>query len=171
MAMSCGLAFGVYAGRGEPLLLLLALSCFTVHAAALAASDLAVRRLPNRVLLSGYASTGALLTAYAIKTGEADPLLRAACTTAVALVFFAALYIAAAGQLGGGDVKLVGLLGLVLGWFGWGAAITGLWAGLATAAGGALLLRVRCQDRTCPGLPLGAFLIIGALAVIIISAG
>ena len=171
MAMCCGLAFGVYAARDESLLLLLALSCFMVHAIVLAGLDIAVRRLPNLILLSGYACTGLPLTANAAVTGEVGPLLRAAEAAVAALALFGALYVAAAGQLGGGDVKLAGLLGLALGWFGWGTAIMGLWVGLATASGGALLLRARSKERTCPGLPLGSYLIIGALAVIIMSAG
>lgn len=73
-------------------------------------------------------------------------------------------FLCEAGQLGGDDVKLAGLLGLVLGWFGWGAAVTGLWVGLVLALAGLFYQRVR--RRTTADLPLGAYLIAGALLVI-----
>ncbi|WP_308217742.1 prepilin peptidase [Streptantibioticus silvisoli] len=163
-AALCGTAFGINAGRHEPLFAVLALSCFVVHAVLLASLDLSVRRLPNRVLLSGYVSTGALFAVNAFVTGDTGRLLRAALAAVAALALFGTLYVAAAGQLGGGDVKLAGLLGLVLGWFGWGTVLTGLWAGLVLALAGVLCQRAR--HRTTADLPLGACLIAGALLVI-----
>ena len=123
-----------------------------------------VRRLPNRVLLSTYVSTSALLVMAALVTGDTGRLLRAAFAAAAALVLFGMLYVAAAGQLGGGDVKLAGVLGLMLGWFGWGTAVAGLWAGLVLGAAGALGQRARRAPRG--NLPLGACLIAGTLLVI-----
>ncbi|HMA46261.1 MAG TPA: prepilin peptidase, partial [Frankiaceae bacterium] len=73
--------------------------------------------------------------------------------------------------MGYGDVKLAGLLGLTLGWLGWGAVLLGLVAGVGCgglAALGVLALR-RAQRRT--RIPYGPFLLAGALAGALLHAG
>lgn len=147
---------------------LLAYSCFTAHGICLATLDLTARRLPNTVLASAYATTALLLGAGAVESHNDHAVIRAVAVCAVSLTVFGIVYLLAYGQLGGGDVKLAGLLGLVLGWLGWGTALAGLWAGLLIAAGGALLHRAQRRNDDV-GLPLGTFLIAGSLTVIMLG--
>ena len=71
--------------------------------------------------------------------------------------------------LGGGDVKLSGLLGLYLGWLGPGPLAAGLFLGyaLAAAAGLALIAAKRATRRS--HLAFGPFLLAGALAAVLLS--
>ena len=65
--------------------------------------------------------------------------------------------------MGLGDAKLAASIGLALGWTSWQALLTGTFLGLALAAmcGGALIAAHRAS-RTSQ-LPLGAFMLVGAL--------
>jgi leader peptidase (prepilin peptidase) / N-methyltransferase len=147
---------------------LLAYSCFTAHGICLATLDLTARRLPNTVLVTAYATTALLLGAAAVGSHNDHAFIRAVAVCAVSLVIFGTLYLLTHGQLGGGDVKLAGLLGLVLGWLGWDTALAGLWAGLLIAAGGVLLHRAQGRNVDI-GLPLGTYLITGSLTVIMLG--
>jgi leader peptidase (prepilin peptidase) / N-methyltransferase len=64
--------------------------------------------------------------------------------------------------MGLGDVKLAGVLGLALGWLGWGPSVLGLFAGFAVGAvvGGGLLASGRVTRRT--PIAHGPFLLAGA---------
>jgi len=69
--------------------------------------------------------------------------------------------------MGWGDVKLSGLIGLYLGWFGTGAVLAGLLGGylLAAAAGLGLIAAGRATRKSL--LPFGPFMLAGAFAVIL----
>ena len=72
--------------------------------------------------------------------------------------------------LGFGDVKLLGLLGLLLGWFGWGVLLAGVFLGLLTGAlvSLALLATRRAGWRTA--LPFGPPLMVGAVLALALGA-
>lgn len=71
--------------------------------------------------------------------------------------------------LGFGDVKLLGLLGLLLGWFGWGVLLAGVFLGLLIGAlvSLALLATRRAGWRTA--LPFGPPLMVGAVLALALS--
>jgi leader peptidase (prepilin peptidase)/N-methyltransferase len=76
---------------------------------------------------------------------------------------YGALWGGTAGRgMGLGDVKLAGLLGLALGWLGWGPSVLGLFAGFAVGAvvGVGLLASGRVTRRT--PIAHGPFLLVGA---------
>jgi leader peptidase (prepilin peptidase)/N-methyltransferase len=88
---------------------------------------------------------------------------------AVWLFFVLQVLIYPAG-MGWGDVKLSGIIGLYLGWFGAGAVLAGLLGGyLLAAVTGIGLIAARRATRKSH-LPFGPFMIAGALAVILIPA-
>jgi leader peptidase (prepilin peptidase)/N-methyltransferase len=65
-----------------------------------------------------------------------------------------------------GDAKLAASTGLVLGWTSWQALLTGTFTGLALAAVyGGVLIAAHRANRTSQ-LPLGPFILLGALAAI-----
>ena len=76
------------------------------------------------------------------------------------------------GALGMGDVKLAGLLGLYLGWFGWLAVFFG--GALALILGGVwalvLLVRKLFKKKEASVLPFGPSMFLGAfLAILVFS--
>jgi leader peptidase (prepilin peptidase)/N-methyltransferase len=126
----------------------------------LAAIDLEFHLLPDRLVLPATASVLAVLAV-------ADPHLAAIHALAAAgtaiLLLIAAL--ARTGGLGMGDVKLGLLLGATLG----ASALSGLMIGFGIAAlAGAVLFARDGRPALTRQLPLGPFLALGALAVLIL---
>ncbi|HEU5126788.1 MAG TPA: prepilin peptidase [Glycomyces sp.] len=116
-------------------------------------------RLPDVLVLPAYPAVAALLTA----TADAGTMLRAAACAAAG----AALYLAGhvLGQVGFGDVKLAGLLGLVLGWASWQTALVALFA--TAAIGGAQAIGVLMSRRGA--FPFGPAMLLGAATALVIT--
>ncbi len=135
-----------------------------VWAVVLAVVDLEVRRLPDRLVLSAYPAAAVLLTACALVTDQPAALLRAlTCAGAAVAVFLAAALLSpGGGGLGLGDVKLAGVLGALLGWWGWSEAVVGLLSGFVLGGIGAgVLLLARRVDRH-GAIAFGPAMLIGA---------
>jgi leader peptidase (prepilin peptidase)/N-methyltransferase len=92
----------------------------------LAFVDLAVLRLPDRLVLAAFAGCAVLLPTAAVTTGHGGPLLRAVLGAVASQLLYLGLALLPGSQLGWGDVKLGGVLGLLLGWSGWFALAAGL---------------------------------------------
>ena len=117
-----------------------ALAWFGGAAVVLAGVDLASHRLPDRVVFPAVVvCTGALAVDAAV-TGPWSALLRAVAAGAVAYLLGTAARLVQPRGFGGGDVKLLGLIGVVLGWAGWDVLVTGVFAGLLLGALGSLVL-------------------------------
>ena len=124
--------------------------------------DLDTHRLPNSIVLPSYGVAGILFTIAAWLTDDWGALLRAGIGMAALYLFYYVLRLARPGGMGGGDVKLAGVIGIYLGWIGWGALAVGafaafLWGGLF---GIALLLLRRAGRKTA--IPFGPWMILGA---------
>ncbi|GAA0273919.1 A24 family peptidase [Cryptosporangium japonicum] len=136
----------------------------------LAAVDVRAHRLPDALVLPAYPVLAALLAAGGLlgATGTAA-LVRAAAAGAVAFGVLYLLAVVVPAGFGYGDVKLTGLLGAALGWYGWpelGAGLTYgfVYGGLAATA----LLVTRRLSRT-DRLAFGPFLLAGALTALCTS--
>jgi leader peptidase (prepilin peptidase)/N-methyltransferase len=129
---------------------------------ALTFIDLDHFRLPDQIVLPSYAVVAALLTLPAVVEGEYGRLLRAAIAGAVLWVFYFVLRVINPNGMGYGDVKLAGVLGMYLGWFGWGQVALGTF--LAFLIGGvvgiALMAAGRAGRKTA--IPFGPYMIVGA---------
>ena len=130
---------------------------------ALAAIDLDTRRLPNAIVLPSYAVVGGLLTAACIAGAPWSSLLRAAIGMAALYVFYFLLRVIRPGGMGGGDVKLAGLVGLVLGWHGWTALVVGAAAAFVLGAGYALGLVLLRRATRATHIAFGPWMIVGAV--------
>lgn len=128
----------------------------------LAVIDVDVRRLPNSIVLPSYVVGAVLLTVASLLLGDAGALVRAGIGMALLYVFYFALRFARPGGMGGGDVKLAGVLGLYLGWVGWGALAVGALAAFVIGGlwGVALILTRRAGRKTA--IPFGPWMILGA---------
>ena len=107
----------------EPLLSQSAIS-FAGYAALMAFSivlsivDLRARILPNRLVLVGGLGSLVWLSGIALVTEDAAKLFAALTTASVMFLSVFAFAMISPRQLGGGDVKLAPVVGLVLGWHG-----------------------------------------------------
>jgi leader peptidase (prepilin peptidase) / N-methyltransferase len=132
-------------------------------AVALAQVDDAVRRLPDSLTLPAYPALVLLLALAAAAGHDGAPLLRALLGALALGGGYLLLGLASGGQVGGGDIKLAGLVGLALGWLGWRTLITGAALGflLAGAIAVALLATRRASRRSA--ISFGPYLLAGAL--------
>lgn len=153
--------FAAFAYKFGVQLELLVFSAVAAACVPLAALDLVVRKLPNAFIGAAYLGVLPLLGLGAILS-DPDQFVRAVACMAAVLAIHGVLY--ATGGIGGGDLKLVGVLAAALGWVSWTAAWAGVVAGWLIAFVVVLAGRVfRGRDRRFE-IPLGLFLIVGTLA-------
>jgi leader peptidase (prepilin peptidase)/N-methyltransferase len=163
-----GILFALVAWRavqlGQPAAIP-ALLAFTALGIALTFIDLDTRRLPNVVVLPAYPVLGALLLAAAAVHDDWWAAARAGLGGVALFGFFFALAMIYPAGMGFGDVKLAGVLGLVLGYFSWSAVVVGAFAGFFLGAVvGVVVLAGGGNRKTA--LPFGPFMVAGALAAL-----
>lgn len=148
---------------------LVAFAWLAVLCVALATIDLIVYRLPDQLTLPAYPALTALLAGAALVNSEPGRFLRAALAGVALAAGYLVLALIRPGQLGLGDVKLAGPLGMVLGWEGWQSVL------LATALSfvlcglvGVVLLAVR-RASADTALPLGPFMAYATFVVLLIT--
>jgi leader peptidase (prepilin peptidase)/N-methyltransferase len=124
--------------------------------------DVQHRLLPNRVVLPAL-GIGAVLLAAA---GDWAALLRAGAAAVVLFAVFLLLALISPRSLGMGDVKLAALLGLYLGWLGWGFVVVGAAAGFVVQAVMALGLLAARRIGLRAELPFGPAMLLGAALAI-----
>jgi leader peptidase (prepilin peptidase)/N-methyltransferase len=135
-------------------------------AVVLGAVDLAVHRLPDRVTYPAAAVCVAAFLVDAVVLGSWGALARALAAGAAAFAVATAVRVLAPDGFGFGDVKLLGLLGLVLGWFGWGVLLAGVFLGLLTGAMVSLGLLATRRVGWRTAIPFGPPLLVGAVLVL-----
>jgi leader peptidase (prepilin peptidase)/N-methyltransferase len=132
----------------------------------LAVIDLQHRLLPNRVVLPSIVAGAVLLLFAALPGQEWGALLRACVAAAVLFVVFLVMALIAPRGMGWGDVKLAALVGLYLGWIGWGAVVVGAAAGFVVQAAVALALLAGRRIGLRGELPFGPAMLVGAAVAI-----
>jgi leader peptidase (prepilin peptidase)/N-methyltransferase len=154
-----GFAIGAHLGWEWPLLFLVPLVPVLV---ALALIDWRTHLLPTKVVWPATLATAALVGVAWILTGDNDDVVRSGIGFLIAYGTFFALWFIYPKGLGYGDVRLAGVLGLALGYLGWGELLVGLYAGfLLGGVGGGLLSVLKVVERKA--FPFGPFMIVGAL--------
>ena len=135
-------------------------------AVVLAAVDLAVHRLPDRVT---YPAAAVCTVAFAVDggvVGSWDAFARALLAAAASGAVAALAWLAVPAGLGLGDVKLLALLGLVLGWAGWGVLLAGVLLGLVVGSVVSLALIAGRRASWRTPVPLGPPLLTGAVLAV-----
>jgi leader peptidase (prepilin peptidase) / N-methyltransferase len=146
-----------------------ALLFFAALGVALSAIDLDVRRLPNVLVLPSYPVLAALLALASAVTGDGTALVRAVAGAVALFGFFFLLALVHPSGMGFGDVKLAGVIGLLLGYFSWSAVLVGAFAGFFLGAVvGVVVMAVGAGGRRT-ALPFGPFMVLGALAALWIA--
>jgi leader peptidase (prepilin peptidase)/N-methyltransferase len=157
-----GLLFAALAATSGPVPVLPALLFVAAAGVALALIDLDHHRLPDAIVLPSYPVLVALLALAALRTDD-PPVARTLLSGAIWLALYGILWLGTGGRgMGAGDVKLSGLLGLLLGWLGWGPSVLGLFAGfvVGSVVGLALLWSGRVTRRA--RIAHGPFMLVGA---------
>jgi leader peptidase (prepilin peptidase)/N-methyltransferase len=143
-------------------LTLVAYLYFASISVALALIDLDVRRLPNAIVLPAYLVATVLLAASATLSGDYGALVRAAIGGVALGLTYLLMAVIAPGGMGFGDVKLAGVLGIFLGWVGWGALVVGsIAAFLLGGIFGIILILARRGGRKT-AIPFGPWMLLGA---------
>jgi len=164
--IAAAVALAAVAARVPPGWELAALAWLALIAVPLAFTDIAARRLPDRLTTAAFAGTLVLLAAAAINGHDPGRLARAAIGAAALAGFYLALCLIRPGEMGLGDAKLAASIGLTLGWASWQALLTGTFAGFALAAVyGGVRMAARQATRATQ-LPLAPFILLGALAAL-----
>jgi leader peptidase (prepilin peptidase)/N-methyltransferase len=136
----------------------------------LAFVDVAVHRLPDRLTLPAAGGAAVLLGLSAALDGELRRYAVALLSGLGLAAFYLLLALIAPAGMGLGDVKLALCVGLVAGWFGWPVTVLAAMAGFLLAgiyaAGLLALRRVGRKDH----IPHGPFMLLGALAAVILAA-
>lgn len=142
---------------------------FAVIGAILAIIDIRTHRLPNRFVATVGVTGVVLLVAAALTGSRMDALIRALLAALVLFAAYLVLRMLSAGGVGGGDVKLAAVIGLHLGWLGWGSVLVGTLAGFVLGgvfAAGMLLVR-RADRRSA--IPFGPWMLAGAWVAIVLT--
>jgi leader peptidase (prepilin peptidase) / N-methyltransferase len=163
LELTTGLVLGLLFGRfgGQPDMLAF---CFLgALGVALAAIDLSVQRLPDRLVLPGYPVLIALLTFAALTGHTAGALGRALLGGLLLCGTYLMLALLRPGGIGGGDIKLAGLAGLALGWLGWPTLIVGAALGFILSGAVSLVLIAARRLTLQSMISFGPFMLAGAL--------
>jgi len=163
--LGTGVAFALVAWWAGPSWQLPAFLYLAAISVALALIDVDVHRLPDAIVLPSYPVAAVLLALASWNpTGESDwgALLRAAIAGVAMLVVYLLLVIVYPRGMGLGDVKLAGVLGMYLGWVGWGALVVGWFAGFLVGGVFAIGLLVLRRAGRKSGIPFGPWMLVGA---------
>lgn len=131
---------------------------FSIAGSLLAVHDFITLRLPDWLMAAAYLAVLMALAICAYRVDYYPPLIRAFGACGVLLALFGVLCLLT--STGFGDLKLAGLLGLVLGSHSWLSVYQGMLYGWVLAA---LFVGLRAiLGRGGRPVPLGTFLVLGA---------
>lgn len=162
--LSTGIFFGVVAWKfhASALSLLVAFLYLAAVSIVLALIDLDTHTLPNRVVIPSYVVGIVLLGLTGVLNGNHDAILRGLLGMVALGLFYFGMALIYPGGMGMGDVKFAGVLGLFLGYLGWGVLLVGAFSAFVLGGFFALALMIfRRADRKS-GIPFGPWMLTGA---------
>jgi leader peptidase (prepilin peptidase)/N-methyltransferase len=145
--------------HGLPLVAFLYLGAISI---ALALIDIETHTLPNRIVLPAYIVAAVLFAGEAILGGDYSALIRAGIGLGAMWLAYALMRLVYPKGMGFGDVKLAGVLGIFLGWSGWGSLVVGAFAAFILGGlFGIIVILVKKGGRKT-GIPFGPWMLAGA---------
>lgn len=131
--------------------------------------DARTHRLPNRIVLPTLAVVVALVLIDGMVAGGGERMLRALLGGLTLGGFYALMWAISRSGVGGGDVKLAAVIGVVLGWHGWEALMIGTLGAFVLGALYALcLIGLRRADRSTR-IAFGPWMIVAAALAIVVT--
>lgn len=144
---------------------------FAVVGVLLTAVDVALHRLPDPLTLPSYLVVAALLGMAAPFTPHGGAhYVHALIGMAALLVLYLVQWLIVPTQIGLGDVKLSGVLGLYLGWLGLGAWVAGVFAMFLLGGVFSVVLLLTGRATRKSSIAFGPFMLAGALLAILVYA-
>lgn len=159
-------AWGLLAGA----LLLMAYLWLAASSIALTAIDLETHRLPNAIVLPGYAVSAIGLGVPALLAGDVERLGIAGAGAGIMFGAYALMAIAWPGGMGMGDVKLAGVLGAYLGFSGWAALAVGAFGAFVLGGVISIILLATKRVGRKGGIPFGPWMIAGSWVGLVLGA-
>lgn len=134
---------------------------------ALTVVDVRTRRLPDAITLPSYPAGVILLGLAALFVDNGlSRLVSALIGMAALYLAFLVLFVIYPKGMGFGDVKLAGILGLYLGWFGAAVLLVGAFLGYLLGGVYGLVAVIAGRATRKSAIPFGPFMIAGALLAI-----
>lgn len=162
-------------------LALVACLYFAVMAVRLTVIDVRHHLLPNRIVFPSYGVAGVLLVGAAALRAAAQsgagpeaaalfgvPGLRVLAGGGLLWLFYFLLRAVYPAGMGFGDVKLAGVLGLYLGFLGWGHLFAGTFAAFLFGGLWGLALLLSRRGTLKSDIPFGPFMLAGATAAMLL---
>ncbi|MCR6494603.1 A24 family peptidase [Cellulomonas sp. P24] len=131
-------------------------------AVALALIDIDTHRLPNAIVLPSIPVMLLLLGAASAVTGDWSRLGTSVLGGVVLFALYAAMVVAYPRGMGLGDVKLAAVIGVALGWLGWGPLAVGAFAAFLLGGGFSVTLLALRRANRKTALPFGPWMLAGA---------
>ena len=125
--------------------------------------DLAVHRLPNALVAPAYPVVVGAWAVQAVLDDSYADLGRALLAGLALAGGYLVLALISPSGLGMGDVKLAGLLGIVLGWYGWEQVLAGTIAAFVLGGLAAVVLLVTARADRRTHLAFGPWMTAGAV--------
>jgi leader peptidase (prepilin peptidase)/N-methyltransferase len=136
---------------------------------ALALIDIDLKRLPNALTYPSYPVALVLLGVAALTGSDSGSYIRALLGGLVAFGFYLLLVLVYPAGMGLGDVKLSGVLGLYLGWLGWGELVVGLFLGFLLGGLFGIGVIVAGRGGRRSKVPFGPFMLAGTLLSVLVG--
>jgi leader peptidase (prepilin peptidase) / N-methyltransferase len=142
---------------------ILAFTALGIAAIPLTVIDIRQHRLPNAIVLPLYPVGLLLFSMQAAASGRWADVHRGVWAMGVALAIYGGLALLHRSGMGMGDVKLSGVLGLYLGYLGWGQFVVGLVAAFTLGSIAGLILMAARRAHRASAIPFGPFMLAGAV--------
>ena len=161
-----GAAMGGLFAAGAPDWSLLWLWPLVPVLVALSIIDARTRLLPKILVLPATLFAIVMVVIVGLATGEGDQVVRALLAMVVLRTFYWILWFIHSAGLGFGDVRYSALLGVILGWVGWGALAVASMISLLSFVIGPLVVLVVTRDTAVlkRAIAFGPFMTLGAVA-------